>query len=96
VHQATRRGARQQQIFDVLEKRGKPMHSWDILRMLGRPVDRANRSFVHSTLISLIRKKDRFCKTAPNTFALLKWAKSKRTEVAKPKLALKQKKTLGR
>ncbi len=59
-------------VFDILTVAGQPMHIQDILaaieKRFGKKLDRES---LVSALAKRVIRKDRFIKTAPNTFALI-------------------------
>ncbi len=59
-------------VFDILTNTGKPMHIQEILaaieKRFGKKLDRES---LVSALAKRVARKDRFIKTAPNTFALI-------------------------
>ena len=59
-------------VFDILTVAGHPMHIQDILaaieKRFGKKLDRES---LVSALAKRVIRKDRFMKTAPNTFALI-------------------------
>lgn len=59
-------------VFDILTDAGQPMHVQDIIgaieKRFGKKLDRES---LVSALAKRVIRKDRFIKTAPNTFALL-------------------------
>lgn len=56
---------------DAIKKAGKPLHISEILKALGRPVDRENRGSIAGSLSIYVRKGQIFTKVAPNTFGLV-------------------------
>ncbi len=56
---------------EAIKKAGKPLHIVDILKALGRPVDRENRGSISGSLSAYVRKGETFTKVAPNTFGLV-------------------------
>ena len=59
-------------VFDILEAEGQPLHASDIIQraraLFGRHLGRES---LVSALTKCVAQKDRFTRTAPNTFALL-------------------------
>lgn len=64
---------------DAIKKAGKPLHIVDILKALGRPIDRDNRGSISGSLSAYVRKGEIFIKVAPNTFGLVEMATAKGT-----------------
>jgi hypothetical protein len=58
---------------DVLKSAGTPMPILDILKALGKPTDKENRTSLAGTLSGYARGGKVFTKTAPNTFGLLEF-----------------------
>lgn len=56
--------------YGALRAAGGPMHITEILKAIGKPVNRVNRSGLASSLAVYARKGEIFTKTAPNTFGL--------------------------
>ena len=55
---------------DAIKKAGKPLHVDEILKALGRPNDKKNRTSLSGSLAHYVRKSEIFTRTAPNTFGL--------------------------
>lgn len=56
---------------DVIQKAGKPMHITDILKAIGKPVDKKNRVSLASGLAAYVRRNEIFTRPAPNTYGLV-------------------------
>jgi hypothetical protein len=67
---ALRAGTAMAKAREAIKKAGKPLHINDILKALGRPVDRENRGSIAGSLSAYVRKAEIFTKVAPNTFGL--------------------------
>jgi hypothetical protein len=61
---------------DAIRKAGKPLHISEILKALGRPVDRENRGSIAGSLSMYVRKGQIFTKVAPNTFGLVEMGRA--------------------
>lgn len=59
------------QARDVLQKAGKPMHISELLKALGKPVDKKNRLSLSGSLSTYVRNGQIFTRPAPNTFGLM-------------------------
>jgi hypothetical protein len=59
------------QARDVLRAEGKPMHVNEILKKMGKTVDKSNRISLSGSMAAYVRKEMIFKKTGPNVFALL-------------------------
>jgi hypothetical protein len=55
---------------DAIKAEGSPMHVSDILRAIGKPVNKATRVSLSGSLGAYARKGDIFTRPAPNTFGL--------------------------
>ena len=58
-------------VREMLKASGKPMHISEILKELGRPVDKDNRVSVAGTLSAYVRDGQIFSRPAPNTYGLI-------------------------
>lgn len=56
---------------EAILKSGKPLHVNDLLKALGRPQDRVNRSGLSGSLAAYVRKGEIFTRPAPNTYGLV-------------------------
>jgi hypothetical protein len=68
---ALRAGTAMAKAREAILKAGKPLHISEILKALGRPVDRANRGSIAGSLSAYVRNGEIFTKIAPNTFGLV-------------------------
>ena len=50
---------------------GRPLHISDILKAMGRPVDRKNTTGLSGSIAAYVRKGEIFNRPAPNTFGLV-------------------------
>ena len=67
---------------EMLLKAGKPLHISDILRGLGKEVNKSNRVSVSSSLGSYARKKQIFTAVGGNTFGLIEFKSNGNNELA--------------
>jgi hypothetical protein len=65
-----RAGTLLSQARDALRAEGKPLHINEILKRIGRPVDKSNRISLSGSLAAYVRRGVIFKKTGPNVFAL--------------------------
>jgi hypothetical protein len=56
---------------EVLRERGIPLHISDLLKAIGRSVDKNNRVAVAGTLSAYVRRGEIFTRPAPNTYGLV-------------------------
>ncbi len=56
---------------ELLRQSGKPLHITELLKLLGRPIDKNNRVAVAGTLAAYVRDGNIFTRPAPNTFGLV-------------------------
>lgn len=66
-----RPGSNTYKTYEYLKKTGKPAHINEILKILGKEVNSAEKVNLSSTLGTYVRKKEIFTRTAPNTFGLI-------------------------
>lgn len=70
--EGARRVSSMEMVYDILKSEGRPVHITDILaavkKRFGVELDRES---VVSALTKRISRRDRFIRTAPNTFALI-------------------------
>ncbi len=60
----------------ALLKAGKPLHIVDLLRAMGREINRKNKIGVSGSLAAYVRKGEIFARPKPNTFGLIEFAGS--------------------
>jgi hypothetical protein len=58
------------QARNILLREGAPLHVDEILRRLGKPLDRPNKTALSGSLAAYVRKGQIFTRAAPNTFGL--------------------------
>jgi hypothetical protein len=66
-----RPGSAMAQAREAIQKVGKPLHISDILRAIGRPVDKETRTSIGGSISNYVRRGEVFTRTAPNTFGLV-------------------------
>jgi hypothetical protein len=66
-----RQGTLLAQARDILRTEGKPLHVNEILKRMGKEVDKGNRISLSGSLAAYVRKRTIFKKTGPNIFALM-------------------------
>lgn len=67
---ALRKGSDMANARDVLRSVRVPLHVDDLLRQLGKPIDKKHRASLSGQMSVYVRKGQVFTKTAPNTFGL--------------------------
>ena len=70
AEQVLRPGSGVAQARDVLRRAGKPMHITEILRAMGRDLDKESRLSLGGSISNYVRRGEIFVRTAPNTFGL--------------------------
>ena len=55
---------------EAIRGRGKPLHVDELLREIGKPVNKKTKVSLAGSLASYVRKGEVFTRTAPNTFGL--------------------------
>ncbi|MGO9123950.1 MAG: hypothetical protein ACLP6G_03595 [Terriglobales bacterium] len=68
-----REGSTLAKVRDILRNVGSPMPIGDLLKALGKPQDKKQRTSLAGTLSAYARDRKIFVKTAPNTFGLLEF-----------------------
>ncbi len=58
---------------ELLRNHGKPMHINDILKGLGKPIDKKSKVSLSGSLSGYVRNQTIFNRPAPNTFGLLEF-----------------------
>jgi hypothetical protein len=56
---------------DAIRSVGRPVHIADLLKMLGKPIDKNNRVSLSGSLSAYVRNGQIFTRPAPNTFGLI-------------------------
>lgn len=69
-----RPGSNVYKTYEYLKRIGKPAHINEILKTLGKDVNKTEKVNLASTLGSYVRKRDVFTRTAPNTFSLIEFS----------------------
>lgn len=71
AEQSLRAGSGLARTRDILKVSGKPMHVSEILKALGKPVDKKSKLSLSGSLATYARRREIFVRTAPNTFGLI-------------------------
>jgi hypothetical protein len=74
--QVLRAGTALAKARDILRLEGKPMHIADLLKAMGKPVDKKSRLSLSGSLSTYVRSGQIFNRPAPNTFGLIEMGKS--------------------
>lgn len=69
---------------EAILKANKPLHVNDLLKAIGRPVDKANRVSLSGSLSSYAKRGQIFTRPAPNTFGLVELNHSEMPEDEPP------------
>ena len=56
---------------EAIKKTGNPMHINDILKAMGKPLEKKHRVSLSGSISGYVRKGEIFVRTAPNTFGLM-------------------------
>lgn len=56
---------------DAIKKAAEPLHINNILKAIGKPIDKRNRLSLSGSIAGYVRKGEIFIRTAPNTFGLM-------------------------
>jgi len=70
AEQALRPGSAVAKAREAILKAGKPLHITEILKAIGRPVDKSNRVSLSGSLSGYVKRGEIFTRPAPNTFGL--------------------------
>lgn len=65
-----RAGSELAKVRDAIEKAGKPLHLTVLMKEIGKPNTKANRSSLSGSLGAYVRKEEIFTRPSPNTFGL--------------------------
>lgn len=65
----------------ALQQLGRPLHLLDILTAIGKEPNSANRASLGGSLSAYVRKGEIFTRPAPNTFGLVGFPASSKTEI---------------
>ena len=71
--QELRPGTLLAQTRDILRKAGKPLHVNELLKLLGRDLDKKTRVSLSGSLSGYVRNQQIFTRPAPNTFGLIEF-----------------------
>lgn len=69
---------------EAILKAGKPLHISDLLKALGRPVDKNSRVSLSGSLSGYVKRNEIFTRPAPNTFGLIELNHSQMPEDEPP------------
>jgi hypothetical protein len=69
--QVLRPGSAVAKARDAILKAGKPLHISELLKILGRPVDKNSRVSLSGSLSGYAKRGEIFTRPAPNTFGLI-------------------------
>jgi len=69
-----RPGTALRSVYEALKKSGKPLHITEILKAIGKPVDKSHRVALSGSLATYVRDRNVFSRPEPNTFGLLELA----------------------
>lgn len=72
--QTLRPGTAMAKARDILRAQGKPMHISELLKALGRPVDKKNKVSIGGSISTYVRNQQIFTRPAPNTFGLMEFS----------------------
>jgi hypothetical protein len=79
-----RAGGALARVRDLILLHGKPQHASDILRALGKPIEKKSRASLTSALGAYVRRGEIFVRTAPNTFGLIELGHTATSEEEPP------------
>ena len=77
--QLLRTGSDMAKTRDLLRKVGKPLHITDILKGIGKEINKSSRVSVSGSLGNYARRNEIFTRTAPNTFGLIEFEQTAST-----------------
>lgn len=80
AQQVLRPGSAMARVKEAIEAAGKPLHILEILRAIGRPPSKENRTSIGGSISNYARRGEIFVRTAPNTFGLLGMEGAKASE----------------
>jgi hypothetical protein len=69
---------------EAILKAGKPLHITELLKAIGRPVDKNNRVSLSGSLSGYVKRNEIFTRPAPNTFGLIELNHSQMPEDEPP------------
>ena len=75
-----RPGSHLYQAREAIRKAGHPLHVNDILKALGKPIEKRSRMSLAGSLSGYARKGGIFSRPAPNTFGLLEMGSASRAD----------------
>jgi hypothetical protein len=68
---ALREGTNIAKAREALQRAGRPLHLVDLLKAMGKPVDKESRAALAGSLGSYARRNEIFLRAGPNTFGLI-------------------------
>ena len=89
-----RPGSAVAQARELILKQGKALHIAEILKALGREVNRVNRAALGGSISAYVRKGVIFTKEAPNTFGLVEMRKKEEGDDPPPDFGTDEKRGL--
>ncbi len=60
-------------VREVLQQEGKPLHVEELLKRIGKPVEKKHKTSLSGSLASYVRDHKIFTRPAPNTFGLVEF-----------------------
>ena len=82
--QVLRPGSAVAKAREAIIKAGKPLHITELLKALGRPVDKNSRVSLSGSLSGYVKRNEIFTRPAPNTFGLIELNHSQMPEDEPP------------
>jgi hypothetical protein len=82
--QVLRPGSAVAKAREAILKAGKPLHITELLKSLGRPVDKNSRVSLSGSLSGYVKRNEIFTRPAPNTFGLIELNHSEMPEDEPP------------
>jgi len=82
--QILRPGSGVAKVREAIIKAGKPLHITELLKALGRPVDKNSRVSLSGSLSGYVKRNEIFTRPAPNTFGLIELNHSQMPEDEPP------------
>jgi len=82
--QVLRPGSAVAKAREAILKAGKPLHITELLKALGRPVDKNSRVSLSGSLSGYVKRNEIFTRPAPNTFGLIELNHSEMPEDEPP------------
>ena len=82
--QVLRPGSAVAKAREAILKAGKPLHITELLKALGRPIDKNSRVSLSGSLSGYVKRNEIFTRPAPNTFGLIELNHSEMPEDEPP------------